>query len=157
MRNKGAFDRAGFNTLVSSTAKAAAKAARSASNSGQKVFFVGMSIGVIKSSAALGNGAPADGAVFFSGNYQRARSLLKSPANLPPTLLVHHRNDKCPGTTPANVEPFRQWSNGRVEKIVWIKSTGSSRAPPCGAVGAHGFFRKDQQPIAAAIAFIRAH
>ncbi|HMB46666.1 MAG TPA: hypothetical protein VKN63_00155 [Afifellaceae bacterium] len=156
MRNKKRFDRAGFQTQISSSGKQAMRAVRAARKRGQKVFIVGMSIGVIKSAAALGKGAPADGAVFFSGNYRVARARLGSPGNLPPTLVVHHRRDRCPGTTPTNVESFKRWSGGKVKKIGWVNSTGK-RAKPCGPVGAHGFFKKDQQPISAAIAFIRSH
>lgn len=155
MRNKHQFDRVGFETQIASSAKKAIQAARAGRKRGQKVFIVGMSIGVIKSAVALGSGAPADGAVFFSGNYKTVRSRLGSPGNLPPTLLVHHRRDRCHGTTPKNVEPFKQWSGGRV-RIVWIDSSGKSGSA-CGPDGAHGFFRKDQKPISAAISFIRSH
>ena len=155
IRNKHQFDRAGFETKIASSPKATMQAARQGRKSWQKVFIVGMSIGVIKSAAALGFGAPADGAVFFSGNYQKARSRLGSPGNLPATLVVHHRGDRCPGTTPQNVEPFRTWAGGKVS-VVWIDSSGRRRGRDCGPDGAHGFFHKDNEPISAAIRFIRS-
>lgn len=156
MRNRGKFNSAGFETVISTTGRSTARLAREARGKGRKVYIVGMSIGVIKSSAALGRGAPADAAVFFSGNFERARVLLGNPGNLPPTLVVHHRKDECPGTAPRNVEDFKSWSRGRVERVVWINSTGK-KGPPCGPVGAHGFFRKDAEPVNAAISFIRSH
>ena len=158
MRNKQRFDEAGFQTVVSTTPPEIVQAAKTSRAKGQKAFVVGMSIGVIKSAAALGAGAQVDGAVFFSGNYKKARDHLGSPGNLPPTLLVHHRHDKCDGTTPRNVEPFGEWSGGKVERVVWIQSSGNNRgAPPCGVFGAHGFYRKDAEPISAAIDFIKSH
>ena len=155
MRNKYRFDRAGLETQIASSARRTVQLAQAARKRGQKVFIVGMSIGVIKSAVALGSGAPADGAVFFSGNYRKVRARLGSPGNLPVTLVVHHRRDRCPGTTPANVEPFKRWAGGRV-RVAWIDSSGESGSA-CGPVGAHGFFRKDEKPISVAISFIRSH
>ena len=155
MRNKHQFDRAGFETQIASSARRTIQLAKSARKRGQKVFIVGMSIGAIKSAVALGSGAPADGAVFFSGNYKTIRARLGSTDNLPPTLVVHHRRDRCPGTTPANVEPFKRWAGGRV-RIVWIDSSGR-HGSACGPIGAHGYFKKDRKPISAAISFIHSH
>ena len=154
MRNKRRFEGAGFDTQIAGSARRAVQAVRAGKRQGRKVVIVGMSIGVIKSAVALAAGAPADGAVFFSGNYRTVRGRLGSPGNLPPTLVVHHRRDRCQGTAPAHVEPFGRWAGSRV-KIVWIDSTGRNAAP-CGPAGAHGFYGKDQQPISAAISFIRS-
>lgn len=155
MRNKSRFDNAGFKTAIGKSGREIGGLARSAQRNGQDVYIVAMSIGVLKSAHALGRGAMANAAVFFSGNYDRAKSSIGSPDNLPPTLLIHHRKDACPGTTPKNVEPFKAWSSGKVQNIVWIVSTGK-KSQPCGPVGAHGFFRKDNQPIDAAIQFIKS-
>jgi dienelactone hydrolase len=157
VRNRRQFDRAGFETLVSSSPLMTVQAAKSAHARGRKVLIAGISLGVSRSASALAAGAPSDAAVFFSGAYQLAQSRLRSPKNLPPTLVVHHRHDGCPTTTPVNVEPFRRWSGGKVVKIVWIQTSGDNRNWICGPLGAHGFFQKDQEPMSAAIAFLKSH
>lgn len=157
IRNKHQFERAGFETFVSSTPQMTIQAARSAHAKGRKVFIAGISLGVSRSASALAAGAPSDAAVFFSGAYRIAQAQLRSPRNLPPTLVVHHRRDGCPVTTPTYVEPFRRWSAGKVVRVAWIQSSGDNRNWACGPLGAHGFFQKDQEPISAAIAFLKSH
>ena len=156
IRNRKAFELAGFETLVSSTAHKTVEAAKSARANGRKIFLVGISFGVDRSVAALASGAPADGAVFYSGAYLLAQSRLGAPQRLPPTVLVHHRSDRCPNTLPANAENFRKWSGGRVARIVWIENSGSETAWICGPRGAHGFFMKDREAISAGIAFLKS-
>jgi dienelactone hydrolase len=156
IRNRSAFELAGFDTFVSSTAQNAVEAAKSARANGRKIFLVGISFGVDRSVAALASGAPADGAVFYSGAYLFAQSRLGTPNRLPRTLLVHHRSDLCPNTSPANAENFMAWSGGRVAKIVWINSSGGEDLWICGPRGAHGFFMKDREPISAGIAFLKS-
>ena len=156
VRNRARFEHAGFQTVVISTPGPAVQAAKAAHAKGQKVFLVGISLGVSRAAAALQAGAPADAAVFFSGAYTNARSAMPSPGKLPPTLMVHHRMDQCPVTTPASAEAFKQWSGGRVSRIVWISSTGSTMHWACGPKAAHGYFEKDNEPISAAIGFLKA-
>jgi dienelactone hydrolase len=157
VRNRRQFERAGFETLVSSSPQMTVRAAKSAHARGRKVFIAGISLGVSRSASALAAGAPSDAAVFFSGAYRIAQAQLRSPKNLPPTLVIHHRQDGCPVTTPTNVEPFRRWSGGRVARVVWIQTSGDNRNWICGPLGAHGFYQKDQEPMSAAIAFLKSH
>lgn len=156
MRNRARLEQAGFEIAVASTSGQAVLAAKRAHGKGQKVFLLGISLGVSRATAALTAGATADAAVFFSGAYTTARSQMPSPGKLPPTLMVHHRQDKCPVTTPASAEAFRRWSGGKVSRIVWIASTGSELHWVCGPRAAHGYFEKDSEPISAAIHFLKS-
>jgi len=157
IRNKQEFDRAGFETVISSTSRTTIATARAAKARGQKVFIIGISLGVARSAAALAAGARADAAVFYSGAYQTARTRLGSPQSLPPTLVVHHGEDGCPVTTPRNVEPFRRWSEGKIVKLVWITGSQNSGAWACGPMGAHGFFGQDRKAISTAINFLKRY
>ncbi|MEC9343451.1 MAG: hypothetical protein VYD64_06365 [Pseudomonadota bacterium] len=156
LRNRTRLERAGFQVVVASTPAQAAEAARQAHARGRKVFLLAISLGVARAAAALEAGAPADAAVFFSGAYTTARSSLRSPDRLPPTLMVHHRKDGCPTTTPASAEAFRRWAGRKIARLVWVTSTGNTLRWVCGPRGAHGYFEKDLEPISAAIAFLKS-
>ena len=92
------------------------------------------------------------------GNFRRrsesnAISLLGSPALLPPTLVVHHRQDKCWLTSPEGVAPFIAWSKGKA-KVTWLEG-GEEVGNPCEAKGHHGFAGIDQKVVEAVSAFAR--
>jgi hypothetical protein len=76
-----------------------------------------------------------------------------SRALLPPTLVVHHRQDKCWLTSPAGVAPFIAWSKGKA-KVVWLDG-GEEVGNPCEAKGYHGFAGIDQKVVEAVAAFAR--
>jgi hypothetical protein len=154
-RNQHEFERAGFRILFSTTPQQAVRAAREAHAKRQRVFLVAISFGVARAATALESGAPVDAAVFFSGAYEMARPQLDSPRRLPPTLMVHHRQDRCPTTTPQSAEAFMRWSGGKVGRIAWISSSGNQMEWACGSKGAHGYFGKDAEPMSAAIAFLK--
>lgn len=155
VRNKQRFERAGFQVRVSTTSHHTVQAASNAKAGGRKVFLVGISIGAARALAALEVGAPADAAVFFSGAYAMGQLLLKSPKKLPPTLMVHHRRDRCPFTTPGSAEEFRKWAGERVVQLVWVETSGNEPLLSCSPGAAHGFFGKDLAPVSAAIAFLK--
>lgn len=156
IRNNRAFQMAGFTTFVVSTPSEAARRTAEARRGGP-VYVVAMSKGVIRATAAMGSGMQVDAAVFVSGNYRRAIRNLATPAQLPRTLLIHHRQDGCRGTTPANVPTFLRWSRGK-SSVAWFDNTGApGRGGPCGPLDAHGFYREDAAPVAAAIEFLRRH
>jgi len=156
VRNRARFEQAGFEIVYASTAGQALKAARRGRKNGQKVFFLGISLGVSRAAAAFAAGAPVDAAVFLSGAYSLARVEIGSPGKLPPTLMVHHRADGCATTTPASAEAFRAWAGGKVARLVWISSTGNDLNWSCGPKGAHGFYENDAEALAAAIAFLKS-
>ncbi len=82
-----------------------------------------------------------------------AISLLGSPSLLPPTLVVHHRQDKCWLTAPAGVAPFLAWSKGKA-KVTWLDG-GEENGDPCEAKGHHGFAGIDQKVVEAVAGFAR--
>jgi hypothetical protein len=86
-----------------------------------------------------------------SGSGKNVMSILGSPALLPPTLVIHHRQDGCQSTLPAGVEPFVQWSAGRA-RATWV-SRGTDEGDPCEALAYHGFNGLDDQIVGIAGSF----
>jgi hypothetical protein len=155
IRNQASFQRAGFETIVASSAEAAVSAATGAQQRGRKVFLVGVSLGVPKAATAVASGVKAAGVVLVSGLYEEAMANLGSPGKLPPTLVVHHVADECPRTTPDMARRFVQWAGGKAS-IRWINTRGEPRGRACGARHAHGFFQQDGPAVSAIISFIRS-
>ena len=92
------------------------------------------------------------------GNIRRrsesnAISILANPALLPPTLVVHHRQDRCWVTSPAGVGPFIAWAQGKA-RVVWLEG-GEENGNPCEAQGHHGFRGIDQKVVEVVSAFAR--
>jgi pimeloyl-ACP methyl ester carboxylesterase len=155
IRNRSKIGGAGIETRVTTSPSEAAEIARSERQKGRKVVLVGMSLGTLHVAQALAAGAPANGVVLVSGVLREVASTVGSPGKLPPTLIVHHRNDACIKTPPSGVGYFQQWSGGRA-RVSWIATTGGPDDQPCRPNGAHGFFRKDGQPVAVIVSFIRS-
>jgi hypothetical protein len=78
-------------------------------------------------------------------------AILGTPNALPPTLVIHHRDDACRFTQPAGVAPFIAWSAGRA-RAVWL-SGGNSVGDPCEARAYHGFNGLDQEVVTLAAGF----
>ena len=87
----------------------------------------------------------------FPGGGQNVMSILGSPAALPRTLVIHHRQDSCRATLPAGVDPFIKWSAGRA-RVSWLTG-GMEEGDPCQARGHHGFNGLDSQVVALAAGF----
>ena len=155
VRNKARFDGAGFDTVVTTSTSGAVAAANAAQQSGRKAVIVGMSRGAPQAASALASGAKVAGVVFVSGVYGEVISNLGSPQVLPPTLVVHHRADQCPLTTPELAERFVRWARGKAS-IRWINTVGAPDGRPCAPFGAHGFFQQDGPAVAAIVSFIRS-
>jgi hypothetical protein len=62
--------------------------------------IVGMSRGTIHVAQALAAGAQMSRAVFVSGNFKAVMGIRHTQAQLPETLVVHERHDRCIFTTP---------------------------------------------------------
>jgi hypothetical protein len=86
-----------------------------------------------------------------SGSGKNVMSILGSPALLPPTLVIHHRQDGCNGTLPAGVEPFIEWSAGHA-RATWV-SGGTNEGNACEALAYHGFNGLDRQIVGIAGSF----
>jgi len=122
------------------------------------VTVIGTSRGTIRAAQGIAGGARPDALVLTSGllsaesgSGQNVMSILGSPASLPRTLVIHHRQDSCRLTLPAGVEPFVKWSAGRA-RAVWV-SGGVSEGDPCEARAYHGFNGLDGQIVGIAAGF----
>ena len=122
------------------------------------VTVIATSRGTIRAAQGIAAGARPDALVLTSGllsaesgSGQNVMSILGSPASLPRTLVIHHRQDSCRLTLPAGVEPFVKWSSGRA-RAAWL-SGGASEGDPCEARGYHGFNGIDGQVVGLAAGF----
>jgi hypothetical protein len=122
------------------------------------VTVIGTSRGTIRAAEGIAGGARPDALVLTSGllsaesgGGRNVMSILGSPASLPRTLVIHHRQDSCRLTLPAGVEPFVKWSAGRA-RAVWV-SGGQSQGDPCEAGAHHGFNGLDGQIVGIAAGF----
>jgi hypothetical protein len=113
------------------------------------VVVAGTSRGTLKVPASLS--AKPNGIVLTAGFLDNVRSSIGSPGALPPTLVVHHKQDGCKFTPPGAVEPFKAWGGGSV-RVTWIDG-GTSTGDPCQARAYHGFNGNDGKVIAAVAQF----
>ena len=122
------------------------------------VALIGVSAGVSYAARGIGRGVKPDTLVLISGSLMPpsplppAQDLLKTPSVLPPTLVMHNRNDACDATPAKAVEPFVAWSQGRAT-VQWIGGSGSGR-DPCGPNSAHGFMGADAEVVDGIVRFI---
>jgi hypothetical protein len=122
------------------------------------VTVIATSRGTIRAAQGIAAGARPDALVLTSGllspasgSGQNVMSILGSPASLPRTLVIHHRQDSCNLTLPAGVDPFIKWSAGRA-RVRWV-SGGTSTGPACEAYAYHGFNGLDGQIVGIAGSF----
>src|SRR5450631_2871003 len=122
------------------------------------VTVIGTSRGTLRAAQGIAGGARPDALVLTSGflsaesgSGQNVMSILGSPAALPRTLVIHHRQDGCRSTLPAGVEPFVKWSAGRA-RAAWV-SGGTSEGDPCEAGAYHGFNGVDGRIVGLAAGF----
>jgi hypothetical protein len=122
------------------------------------VTVIGTSRGTLRAAEGIARGARPDALVLTSGflsaesgSGQNVMSILGSPASLPRTLVIHHKQDSCRSTLPAGVEPFVKWSAGRA-RAVWV-SGGINEGDPCEARAYHGFNGLDGQIVGLAAGF----
>lgn len=123
-----------------------------------RVTIAGTSRGTQRAAHGIAEGAKPDRLVLTSGflsnesgDADNVVNTLGSPSALPPTLVVHHRQDGCRVTSPAGVEPFIKWSAGRA-KVTWLDG-GESVGNPCKALAHHGFNGIDGQMVSAVAGF----
>lgn len=161
MRNQRNFQAYGLSTVVATSASQAAAAANQIAAQGGRPVLVGMSAGTPKVAQAVAQGARAAGLVLVAGSLvpnPKGVSVIQalgSPARLPPTLVVHHRQDECRLTPPEAVGSFVGWSGGRA-RVSWIDGGGGGDGRPCGPMSAHGFVGQDNQAVAAIASFARS-
>ena len=122
------------------------------------VTVIATSRGTQRAAEGIARGARPDALVLTSGflspesgSSSNVMSILGSPAALPRTLVIHHREDACKFTQPAGVEPFIKWASGRA-RVRWL-SGGAEQGDPCEAYGHHGFNGLDGQVVGLAAGF----
>ncbi len=170
VRTRMAYARKGFAVLVPDRGYDLAPLVELMKGVKRPVTVVGTSRGTQSAAEGIAAGARPDKLVLTSGflseastgqppgrarprSESNAISLLGSPALLPSTLVVHHRQDKCWLTSPEGVAPFIAWSKGKA-KVIWLEG-GEEVGNPCEAQGHHGFAGIDQKVVDAVAAFAR--
>ena len=158
VRTRQAYLRRGLAVLVAdaSTDLSAAVAYMAAIK--RPVTVIATSRGTIRAAEGIARGARPDALVLTagflsaaSGSGSNVMSILGSPAALPRTLVIHHRNDACRVTLPAGVDPFVKWSAGRA-RVAWLTG-GASEGDACEARSHHGFNGLDGQVVGLAGGF----
>lgn len=157
VRTRDAYAAQGFAVMVPDCCVDVAAAVQYMRSFG-KVTLVGTSRGTQRAARGIAAGARPDRLVLTSGFLSNASgdidnvmNTLGSPAALPPTLVVHHRQDGCVKTLPAGVAPFLDWAKGKA-RATWLDG-GQSRGDPCQARSYHGFNGIDGQVVSAVAGF----
>jgi len=152
VRTRHAYMARGFAVLVVDAGTDLANAVNYMAAIKRPVTVVATSRGTIRAAEGIARGARPDKLVLTSGfltnesgGNQNVASILGSPAALPPTLIIHHRQDTCRFTQPAGVEPFARWAGGRA-RVAWVEG-GVSSGDPCEAGGHHGFNGLDARVV----------
>jgi hypothetical protein len=122
------------------------------------VTVIGTSRGTLRAAQGIARGARPDALVLTSGflssesgSGQNVENILGSPARLPRTLVIHHRQDGCKFTHPAGVAPFIKWAGGKA-RVVWLDG-GQAQGNPCRAKSHHGFLGIDGRVVSVAAGF----
>lgn len=123
------------------------------------VIVAATSRGTLRAAEGIARGARPDRLVLTSGMLSAASGdpgrnvvgILGGPGALPPTLVVHHRQDGCRVTLPAGVDPFLSWARGKA-RAVWIDG-GVTEGRLCGAKAHHGFNGVEDRMVAAVAGF----
>jgi hypothetical protein len=158
VRTRNAYAARGLAVLVVDAGTPLAAAVQYMAAIKRPVTVIATSRGTIRAAEGIASGARPDALVLTSGllspesgSGQNVESILGSPAALPRTLVIEHREDSCRLTLPAGVDPFVKWSAGRA-RAVWV-SGGSSQGDPCEAGAHHGFNGQDGQVVGIAAGF----
>ena len=158
VRTRQAYAARGLAVLVVDAGTPLAAAVQYMAAIKRPVTVIATSRGTIRAAEGIAGGARPDALVLTSGllspesgSGQNVMSILGSPASLPRTLVIHHREDSCRLTLPAGVEPFIKWSAGRA-RVAWV-SGGANEGDACEARAHHGFNGIDGQVVGLAAGF----
>ncbi len=149
VRTRGAYARSGIASITLDGGADPAKAVEYMRGIAPRVIVVAMSRGALKVADTLS--ARPDGVVFASSILDGARGMIGDPGRLPPTLIIHHRQDSCRLTLPDSAVTFQQWTGGKA-RLVWIDG-GSSTGDPCQTRAYHGFIGREGQVVSAITSF----
>ena len=154
VRTRGAYARRSFAVLVPDCCVDVAAAVNYMRAYGH-VTLVGTSRGTQRAAHGVAAGATPDRLVLTSGflsdasgDSDNAVNTIGSPDRLPPTLIVHHRQDGCRFTRPEGVQPFLDWAHGKA-RVVWLDGGSVVSDNPCEAFAYHGFNGIDGSVVAA--------
>ena len=158
VRTRNAYAARGLAVLVLDAGTSLSAAVQYMAAIKRPVTVIATSRGTIRAAEGIAGGARPDALVLTSGllspesgSGQNVESILGSPAALPRTLVIHHRQDGCRLTLPAGVDPFVKWSAGRA-RAVWV-SGGINEGDACEARAHHGFNGQDGQVVGIAAGF----
>lgn len=149
VRTRGAYARSGIASILVDGDADPAKAIETMRGIAPRVIVVAMSRGSLKVPGLLAS--RPDGIVFASSMLSDVQSSIGDPSRLPPTLIVHHRQDGCRITTPDAAVAFQSWAGARA-RTVWIDG-GSSTGNPCQARAHHGFVGREGAVVSAITSF----
>ena len=163
VRTQGAYANAGLAALVVDQGVPLGAAVAALRQRGvKKVTLAGTSRGTLRIAEQIGGLSGherPDAVVFTAGFYDRdggnsnVQEFIRSPQVLPPTMVVHHRNDGCRVTPPVGVAQFAKWAGSKA-RIVWLNG-GTTKGNPCEAQSYHGFLGLDGQVVATIAGFAR--
>jgi hypothetical protein len=152
VRTRHAYMARGFAVLVVDAGADLTNAVNYMAAIKRPVTVVATSRGTIRAAEGIARGARPDRLVLASGfltnesgGNQNVASILGSPAALPSTLIIHHRQDGCRFTQPAGVESFARWAGGRA-RVAWVEG-GIANGDPCEAGSHHGFNGLDARVV----------
>src|SRR5216684_33380 len=124
VRTKNAYAARGLAVLVADANTPLDAAVQYMAAIKRPVTVIATSRGTIRAAEGIARGARPNALVLTSGflsaesgSGQNVMSILGSPASLPRTLVIHHRQDSCRSTLPAGVECV-------------VTSARSARPPP---------------------------
>lgn len=162
IRNRDAFAESGFHVLLIDKETSLRKAVEYMAELKRPVTIVALSNATRRTAKALAQGAKPDKVVLASGELNAlsgpldgVADILRDPALLPPTLVIHHRKDSCRYTNPAGVAPFQAWAGDRVRKVVWLDG-GAEGLGGCASMGHHGFGGQDAEMVSQVVDFAAA-
>jgi hypothetical protein len=159
VRTRAAYEAKGLAVLVVDGDVNLAQAVDYMAKIKKPVTVIATSRGTLRAAHGIAAGARPDALVLTSGfltaesgdPQRNVANILGSPARLPKTLIIHHRQDGCRFTQPAGVAPFIRWAGGKA-RVEWLDG-GSTRGDPCQAMSHHGFLGQDQNVVNLAAAF----
>jgi hypothetical protein len=159
VRTAGSFVQRGFAVLIVDAGTDLRAAVDEMAAIRRPVIVAATSRGTLRAAEGLARGARPDRLVLTSGMLspesgspgRNVMAILGAPDRLPPTLVVHHRQDGCRVTLPVGVDPFLAWAGGRA-RAVWLDG-GRSEGDPCESFAHHGFNGIESQMVAAVPSF----
>jgi hypothetical protein len=124
-----------------------------ASEASKPVFIAAVSSGVSRLAGAIASPwFRAKKVVLVSGDLDSVRDKVGSSDMLPPTLVIHHRLDRCSNTSPTQVDKFQQWGGSKVT-VHWMNG-GSNSGDSCGAQSYHGLADLDDEVVNTITSFL---